>query len=149
MPRFCLTVVPTIGLMPKPLESRQSRRSSTLSILLMTKNTGLRLLSAMLGDPAVFFGNRYVGFHHDPDDIGAVGRLHDLFLDGEFEIILGVFDAGGIDQPEVLLFVRRLGGDAITGRAGFARHDGLAPIEDGVEQAGLAHIGPANDGYDR
>src|SRR5207248_1743103 len=105
------------------------------------------------GDAAVFVGDRNVGFDDHPDNISAVGGLDDLLLDGEFEVVFRVFDTGGVDQPELANFVvsageAGLGHDAVAGGAGFAGDDGFAAFQDGVEQAGLANIGPADDCYD-
>ena len=72
------------------------------------------------------------------------GYLDSLF----FNLVVGVSNAGGVDQ-----FDRHAGEDdvlfqPIPGNAGLGRHDGPGVSEQRVEEAGLAHVGDARNGQD-
>jgi len=79
----------------------------------------------------------------------AVSSLQDLFLDGEFEVVVRVFDAGGVDEPELLVVIGSFGHDAVTCRTRLTRHDCLTALEDRVVQARLAHVRAAYYCYNR
>jgi hypothetical protein len=116
----------------------------------------LAALEGHLGDAAVFFGDGNVGLDDDPDDIGAVGGLGDLLLDGEFKVVLGSLIPAVSTSQKCFGGPRRrpgcilgLGHDAVAGRAGLAGHDGLFAFEDSIEQAGLTNVSPPDDCDDR
>src|SRR5581483_11879190 len=109
----------------------------------------LARLERHLCDAAVFVGDHDVGLGNDPDDIGTVGGLDDLFLDGELKVVHRVLDAGGDYHPKVLALEFGLGHGAVAGSTGFVGYDSFAPFQDGVKQAGLANVCTANNGYNR
>ena len=58
----------------------------------------------------------------------------------------GFLEAGGVDQAERHAVEHRFGHAAVAGHAGRVMDDGDPPPGEAVEQAGLADIGPADDG---
>lgn len=109
---------------------------------------GLFAFQGDSGDFAVFFAHWYIRFDNDPDDIGAVDGLDDLFLDGEFEVVFGGFHPGGIDEPEIMPVVSGLCDDAVAGGARLGSDDGLTAFEYSIKQATFAHIGTPDYRHD-
>jgi hypothetical protein len=110
---------------------------------------GLTALERHLGDAPILFGDGDIGFDDYPDNIGAVSRLNNLLLNGKFKLVFGILDTGGIDQPELLIAVLGFSHDAVSSGTGFTGHDCFAPIEDSIKQAGLPHVRPPDNCYNR
>src|SRR5262249_9202913 len=83
------------------------------------------------------------------DDVGLVDGDLDLPLDVVAEVV-GVddADAAGIDELKVPVTGLQDGGDAVARDPGGGIDDGDAPAGQPVEQRGLPHVGPADDGDD-
>ena len=112
-----------------------------------------------LAGPAQHVGHRLVrvshadgGVHDEQHRVGGVHRDPGLAgdLGGQ---ALGALDRGfpaaGVDQRELPAVPQRVVGDPVPGHAGDVLYYRLPAAENPVDQRGLAHVGPADDGDDR
>lgn len=133
----------------KALESVQVVAAAGAVNLVDDQEDGLLAFKGQLGNFAVFFGNSNVGFDNYPDDIGAVGSLEDLFLDGELEVVFGVLHTSGVYHPEVLAAPACFGGDTIAGSAWLHGYNGFTALKNSVKKAGLANVCTAYNSHNR
>lgn len=136
------------GLDTEPVKALEVMSTGTVN-LVDNEEYWLAALQRDARHTAILFADRDVRLNDDPYDVGAVDGLRDLFLNGEFELILGRFHAGGVDQPEIVLLPACLGHHAVTSGTSLCGHDGLTALEDSIKQAALAHVGTANNSHDR
>lgn len=136
------------GLDAEPVKALEVMAPGTVN-LVDDEEYWLAALQCDACDAAVFFADWDVRLNDDPYDVGAVDGLCDLFLDGELELVLGRFHAGGVDQPKIVLLPARLGHHAVTSGTSLCGHDSLTALEDSIKQAALAHVGTANNSHDR
>ena len=106
-------------------------------------------LPGQAGDVGVLGGGLLRGVGHQDRNIAAVHRAngpdHAVFLDS-FGYLAGAADAGGVDHYNIPSVVSDLGVQGVSGGAGHVADDGPFLPQDGIQQAGFAHVGPAYDG---
>ncbi len=100
-----------------------------------------------LGDHLVAGGDPGAGIHHEQDRLGLGNGGQTLLGHAAGNGAgRGVFKAGGIDHPQRQAVEHRFADAAIARHPGRVMHDGDAPPDQPVENAGLAHIGAPDDG---
>ena len=113
-------------------------------------DAGLARLVSQTGHLGVLFGNAVVGVDHNKADVAALdghgGPQDAVFLD--IVVHLGLFPhAGGVDEVVFALGVLEIAVDGIAGGARHVADDDTLLAQNAVGQAGLAHVGLADDGH--
>ena len=111
--------------------------------------TGFLRLAEHLHDAFVGGGGADGGVDDEQDGVGEFHGHLGLLGDAGVDAAGVVLPAAGVDDGEVAAVPVRRVHDAVAGDAGGVLDDGLAAAEDPVDQGGLAHVGPADDGQDR
>ncbi len=101
------------------------------------------------GDVRVLVGHTLGGVQQQQHDVGGLDGLQGLdhreLLDGLEHLALAP-QACGVDELELLPVALEGHGDRVPRRAGHVEGDEAFLAEPGVDERGLAHIGPAGDG---
>ena len=64
------------------------------------EDDGFFATQGFFGDETIFVSRVFGAVDDDEDDVGGFGGFFDLLLDACFEFVVGVFEAGGVDEPE-------------------------------------------------
>ena len=101
------------------------------------------------GDVRVLLGDVLPRIEHQDHDVGILDRLQGLHhreLLRRLVDLAAAAQAGGVDQRVGPPAALELDVDAVAGRAGLVEGDDALLAEEGVDQRGLADVGPADDG---
>ena len=111
--------------------------------------TGFLDLREHLHDAFVGGGCAHGGVDDEQDGVGEFHGHLGLLRHAGVDAAGIVLPAAGVHHREVAAVPVRRVHDAVAGDAGGVLHHGLAAAQDPVDQGGLAHVGPADDGQDR
>ena len=101
------------------------------------------------GHLAVLLGEADGGVHEDESHAAALNgcqRAHDHIPFQSVGDVAALAQTGGVGEDELAVGVVHRGVDGVAGGAGLVGHDHPVLSQDAVGQAGLAHVGAANDG---
>lgn len=107
---------------------------------------GLFRLEGGFSDVFIFIVGVFRAVESEEDEVGGINGVGDLILDASFEVIVGVFQAGGVDEEEAVVDVRH---NVITGRALFSGDDSDVFMGETIQKAGFASVGLADECDDR
>ena len=112
-------------------------------------DAGFALVVGVTGHLAVLLGEADGGVHEDEGHAAALdgGQCADDHVALEaVSDVAALAQTGGIGEDELAVSVVHGGVDGVAGGAGLVGHDHAVLTEDAVGQAGLAHVGAADDG---
>ena len=88
----------------------------------------------------------FATIEREQDEVGVRDGVLDLVLDMSLELIVWVFETGGIDENVAVVNAAY---DVIASGARFARNNSRRLVNEAIKEAGFASIGLANDCDDR
>ena len=107
-------------------------------------------LAEQLGDVRVLLGDADDGVDDEQRDVGVAGSAFSLWRETFWSRSSPPREpAAGVDELERVAVPLRVDLLAVAGDPGALLDDRLAASDDAVEQRGLAHVRPADDGDDR
>lgn len=83
----------------------------------------------------------FCGVNDMEDEVGGFDSVLDLILNRCFEIVVGVFEAGGVNQNE---FAVNRGHNIVASSSRFAGDDGDVFMSEAIKEAGFAGVGLAD-----
>ena len=102
------------------------------------------------GHLAVLLGKADGGIHQDQGHTAALhgsqGAHHHIPLQTVGDVA-ALAQTGGVGKDELAVGIVHRGVDGIAGGTGLIGHDHAVLAQDAVGQAGLAHVGAADDGH--
>ena len=117
--------------------------------LVVDQDQGTACVNDLLDDAHVLLADRLGGVQEDDGDLGLVDgalRAQDRVVVGAPRLLDAPADPGGIDEDPLAPVKLNDLVDRVPGGAGGLVDDDAFPARDGVQQRGLADIGPPHEG---